>query len=76
MMNGCLESVILPEAALFHRSPCVKLAATMNMPHTAPILLTADLRRVEKAALNSPKPAPLMERAGLATLTDAIGRDL
>jgi hydroxyethylthiazole kinase-like uncharacterized protein yjeF len=66
MMNGCSESVILPEAALFHRSPCVKLAATMNMPHTAPILLTADLRRVEKAALNSPKPAPLMEYAGLA----------
>lgn len=34
----------------------------MNLPHTTPILLTADLRRVEQAAL----PAPLMERAGRA----------
>jgi len=38
----------------------------MNMPHASPILLTADLRRVEQAALNGPRPAPLMERAGLA----------
>ena len=65
-MNGCLESVILPEAAPLRRSPCVKLAAIMNMPHASPILLTADLRQVEQAALNGPRPAPLMERAGLA----------
>lgn len=38
----------------------------MNMPHTTPILLTADLRRIEQAALGGPKPLPLMERAGLA----------
>jgi hydroxyethylthiazole kinase-like uncharacterized protein yjeF len=61
MMNGCSESVILPEP----KRACVKLAATMNMPHTAPILLTADLRRVEQAALGDRNPAPLMERAGL-----------
>jgi hydroxyethylthiazole kinase-like uncharacterized protein yjeF len=61
-MNGCSESVILPEA----RKACVKLAATMNMPHTAAILLTTDLRRVEQAALGGRNPAPLMERAGLA----------
>ncbi len=36
------------------------------MPHTAPILLTADLRRIEQAALKGNNPAPLMERAGLA----------
>ena len=66
MMNDCSESVILPEAALFRRSPCVKLAATMNRLHTAPILLTADLRRVEQTALGDRNPAPLMERAGLA----------
>ncbi len=65
-MNDCSESVILPVPARFRRSPCVKLAATMKLPHTAPILLTADLRRVEQAALNGPKPAALMERAGLA----------
>jgi hydroxyethylthiazole kinase-like uncharacterized protein yjeF len=35
------------------------------MPHASPILLTADLRGVEQAALNGPKPARLMERAGL-----------
>lgn len=66
MVNGCSESTILPEAAPFRRSPCVKLAATMNMPHTAPILLTADLRRVEQTALGGRRPLPLMERAGLA----------
>ncbi|MGP1609995.1 MAG: NAD(P)H-hydrate epimerase, partial [Burkholderiales bacterium] len=38
----------------------------MNLPHTTPILLTADLRRVEQTALSGPNPAPLMERAGLA----------
>ncbi len=65
-MNDCSESVILPEAALFRRSPCVKLAATMNRLHTAPILLTAELRRVEQTALGDRNPAPLMERAGLA----------
>src|SRR5690349_14520457 len=66
MVNGCPENAILPEAASFHRSACVKLAATMDMPHTAPILLTADLRRVEKAVLTGRNPVPLMERAGLA----------
>lgn len=65
-MNGCFESAILPEPALLRRSPCVKLAATMNMPHASPILLTPDLRRVEHTALSSRNPAPLMERAGLA----------
>ncbi len=38
----------------------------MNMPHASPILLSADLRRVEQAALGGRNPAPLMERAGLA----------
>ena len=38
----------------------------MNMPHTAPILLSADLRRVEQAALGGRNPAPLMELAGRA----------
>ncbi|MBY0269607.1 MAG: NAD(P)H-hydrate dehydratase [Burkholderiales bacterium] len=38
----------------------------MNPPHASPILLTADLRRVEQAALDGSKPAALMERAGLA----------
>lgn len=65
-MNGCSESVILPEPAPLRRSPCVKLAATMNMSHTAPILLAADLRRIEQTALSGPNPAPLMEHAGLA----------
>ncbi len=66
MINGCSESAILPVPAPFRRSPCVKLAATMNMPHTAPILLTANLRRVEQAALTGRNPPALMERAGLA----------
>ncbi len=61
-MNGCSESVILPEP----RRACVKLAATMNTPHASPILLTADLRRVEQTALGGHSPAALMERAGLA----------
>lgn len=38
----------------------------MKIPHASPILLTADLRKVEQAALSGPRPAPLMERAGLA----------
>lgn len=38
----------------------------MNLPHAAPVLLTAELRIVEQAALNGSKPAPLMARAGLA----------
>lgn len=38
----------------------------MNLPHASPILLTAELRKVEQAALNGSKPAPLMARAGLA----------
>lgn len=38
----------------------------MNLPHGAPVLLTADLRKVEQAALAGPSPAPLMARAGLA----------
>jgi hydroxyethylthiazole kinase-like uncharacterized protein yjeF len=38
----------------------------MNLPHGAPVLLTADLRKVEQAALAGPNPAPLMARAGLA----------
>jgi len=38
----------------------------MNLPHAAPILLTADLRKVEQAALKISKPEPLMARAGLA----------
>lgn len=37
-----------------------------NLPHAAPILLTADLRKVEQAALKNTTPVPLMERAGLA----------
>lgn len=65
-MSDCPESVILTEAAPFRRVPCVKLAPTMNLPHTAPILLTADLRRVEQEALGEANPVPLMERAGLA----------
>jgi ADP-dependent NAD(P)H-hydrate dehydratase / NAD(P)H-hydrate epimerase len=38
----------------------------MKLPHAAPILLTADLRKVEQAALIGRHPAPLMERAGRA----------
>lgn len=38
----------------------------MNLPHAAPVLLTAELRKVEQAALKGSKPAPLMARAGLA----------
>ncbi len=38
----------------------------MNMPHAAPILLSADLRKIEQAALAASRPAPLMEHAGLA----------
>lgn len=38
----------------------------MNIPHASPILLNADLRRVEQAALGTGKPLPLMECAGLA----------
>ena len=37
-----------------------------NLPHAAPILLTAELRNIEQAALKGNKPAPLMARAGLA----------
>lgn len=37
-----------------------------NLPHAAPVLLTADLRKVEQAALAGRNPAPLMARAGLA----------
>lgn len=65
-MNGCPESVILTEAVPFRRVPCVKLALTMKLPHTAPILLGADLRRIEQEAPGGANPAPLMERAGLA----------
>lgn len=39
---------------------------TTALPHAAPILRTADLRRVEQAALAGRNPAPLMARAGLA----------
>jgi hydroxyethylthiazole kinase-like uncharacterized protein yjeF len=39
---------------------------TIAMPHAAPVLLSADLRRIEQDALGGRKPAPLMERAGLA----------
>ncbi len=38
----------------------------MNLPHGAPVLLTADLRKVEQTALKGKNPAPLMARAGLA----------
>jgi hydroxyethylthiazole kinase-like uncharacterized protein yjeF len=38
----------------------------MNLPHAAPVLLTAELRKVEETALKGSKPAPLMARAGLA----------
>jgi hydroxyethylthiazole kinase-like uncharacterized protein yjeF len=38
----------------------------MNLPHAAPVLLTADLRRLEQAALSGRDPAPLTARAGLA----------
>lgn len=65
-MNGCSESAILPEAAPFRRSACVKLAATMTLPHALPILPIADLRRIEQTALSGRYPAALMERAGLA----------
>jgi hydroxyethylthiazole kinase-like uncharacterized protein yjeF len=37
-----------------------------HLPHATPVLLTADLRGVEQAALTGPDPAPLMARAGLA----------
>ena len=39
---------------------------TTSLPHAAPILLTADLRAIENAALREPVPQPLMARAGLA----------
>ncbi|MDP3715037.1 MAG: NAD(P)H-hydrate epimerase, partial [Burkholderiales bacterium] len=38
----------------------------MTLRHASPVLLTADLRSVEQAALSGRPPAPLMERAGLA----------
>ena len=38
----------------------------MNLPHASPILLSADLRTVEQAALRGRNPPPLMARAGLA----------
>jgi len=38
----------------------------MNLPHAAPLLLTADLRKVEQSALTGRNPAPLMALAGLA----------
>jgi len=38
----------------------------MNLPHAAPVLLTAELRKVEQVALKGNHPAPLMARAGLA----------
>lgn len=37
----------------------------MNLPHAAPVLLTAELRKIEQAALKGSHPAPLMARAGL-----------
>lgn len=37
-----------------------------NLPHAAPVLLTAELRKVEQDALKSSHPARLMARAGLA----------
>ncbi len=37
-----------------------------HLPHAAPVLLTADLRGVEQAALSGRDPAPLMAHAGLA----------
>lgn len=40
----------------------------MNLPHAAPVLLTADLRNIEQAALKGENPAPLMARAGLAAV--------
>ncbi len=39
---------------------------TTSLPHAAPILLSADLRAVEQAALRGRNPLPLMARAGLA----------
>ncbi|MEN9784360.1 MAG: hypothetical protein RJA24_1703, partial [Pseudomonadota bacterium] len=38
----------------------------MNLPHAAPILFTAELRKVEQSALKGSNPSPLMEDAGLA----------
>ena len=38
----------------------------MNLSHAAPILFTAELRKVEQSALKGSNPAPLMEDAGLA----------
>ncbi len=39
---------------------------TTSLPHAAPILLSADLRTVEQAALRGRKPPSLMALAGLA----------
>lgn len=39
---------------------------TTSLPHAAPILLSADLRAVEQAALRGRNPPPLMALAGLA----------
>lgn len=49
----------------------------MNMPHASPVLLSAELRRIELSALAGPDPAPLMERAGLAAaeLARALAAD-
>jgi ADP-dependent NAD(P)H-hydrate dehydratase / NAD(P)H-hydrate epimerase len=38
----------------------------MSLMHASPVLRTADLRRIEQAALSGRNPAPLMARAGLA----------
>lgn len=37
----------------------------MTLRHASPVLLSADLRAVERSALSGQAPAPLMERAGL-----------
>ncbi len=45
-----------------------------NFPHGTPVCPTAEIRRIERAALALPVPPPLMARAGLAAAE--LSRDL
>ncbi|HWI15419.1 MAG TPA: NAD(P)H-hydrate dehydratase [Burkholderiales bacterium] len=38
----------------------------LRLPHTTPVFLTDEIRRIEALAAAQPDPPPLMERAGLA----------
>lgn len=38
----------------------------LRLPHSTPVYLTAEIRRIEALAAAQPEPPPLMERAGLA----------